>query len=107
MNCSSLTTIEQIYVNGVDLLAMFSGCSSLTNITVAGYINYDVSFSDCTRLSFDSIKSILTACSNTVDPSREKNISFNRTIADQNNELTNLVSTCTEKGWVISGLTLE
>ena len=102
--CSSLTTIQKIEISGVKNGGMFEGCSSLTDIEVTGPINYDISFSDCVNLSYNSIKSILTACKNTTDTRPGKTVSFNRTIADQNNELTNLVASCTSKGWTIENL---
>ena len=106
-DCSSLTTIKKIEISGVDNEGMFSGCSSLTDINLSGLINYDISFEDCINISYNSIISILTACSRTTDYRQGKNVSFNRTIADQNNELTNLVVSCTEKGWTVSGLTIS
>lgn len=104
--CSLLTTIQQLDIsNGAKFTNMFSNCSELTDITLTGSINANILFISCPKLSYDSIKSILTACSNTTNTDA-KTVSFNRTIQDQNNELTNLVATCTSKGWTVSGLTI-
>ena len=92
--------------NGSNMDGMFNGCSGLINITFTGSINANIRFSDSPELSYDSIKSILTACAATTN-SNEKTVSFNKTIADQNQELTNLVTQCTEKGWTVSGLTIQ
>lgn len=70
-----------------------------------GSINANISFSDCLELSYDSIKSILTACAATTN-TNSKTVAFNKTIADQNNELINLVTQCTEKGWQVTGLNI-
>lgn len=102
-----LTTIKNLNLSGLTYSPsqIFYYCTSLTDIDIVGYINYSLEFNESTKLTYDSIKSILTACSKTTN-SNTKTVSFNRTIADQNNELTNLVSTCTEKGWTVSGLTI-
>jgi hypothetical protein len=85
---------------------MFSGCGSLENISFVGSINYSIDFSSSSKLTYDSIKSILTACAATTRTS-SKTLKFNRTIADNNGELATLVGECTTKGWTITGLTIE
>ena len=105
--CSALTSIPTLDTsNGLYFDYMFLVCKNLTDITFTGSINYSIDFKHCTKLTFDSIKSILTACSNTTNTD-SKTVSFNRTIQDQNNELTDLVASCTEKGWTVSGLTIS
>ena len=105
-NCYDLTTISQLNLsNGTDFSYMFQLCKKLINITLNGSINIGIDFGYCTELSFDSIKSILTACSKTTN-TNSKTVSFKKTIQDQNNELPNLVASCTEKGWQITGLTI-
>ena len=104
---TSLTTIPQLDIsNGNDFYYMFGGCSKLTDITFIGSINADISFKDCRRLTYNSIKSILTACSNTATITA-KTIEFNQVVIDQNGELQNLVATCTSKGWTIENLTIK
>ena len=107
--CKNLKTISLINISNTDnknnLSYMFALCSKLKNITFEGSINADISFYDTKILSYDSIKSILTACAATTNTNL-KTVSFDRTIQDQNNELTNLVATCTSKGWAILGLTI-
>ena len=103
---SKLTTIGNLIISDTsDTRYLFNGCSSLTDITLTGSVGSSISFSSCTKLTYDSIKSILTACANTTN-TNEKEVSFNQTIQDQNNELANLVAQCTEKGWTVSGLTI-
>ena len=105
--CSALTSIPTLDTsNGLYFDYMFLVCKNLTDITFTGSINYSIDFKHCTKLTFDSIKSILTACSNTTNTD-SKTVSFDRTIQDQNNELTDLVASCTEKGWTVSGLTIS
>ena len=101
-----LTTISSLDLSeGTSFDNMFYQCESLKDISLMGSINANINFRDSGLLTYDSIKSILTACSNTTN-TNSKTVSFNRTIQDQNNELTNLVASCTEKGWTISGLTI-
>ena len=107
--CKKLKTISLINIsnteNKLNLSYMFAHCNLLTNITFEGSINADISFYDTKILTYNSIKSILTACAATTN-TNSKTVTFNQSIQDQNNELTNLVASCTEKGWAISGLTI-
>ena len=57
-------------------------------------------------LDYNTIKGFLVAMSKCSNPDKKKTFSFDRTIQDQNNELTDLVASCTEKGWTVSGLTI-
>jgi hypothetical protein len=108
--CSNLTTIPLINVSkityGSYLNLMFSGCGKLENITFEGHINYNIDFSASPLLTFDSVKSILTAASKTTNTS-SKTLKFNRSISDVDGELAALVATCASKGWTISGLTIQ
>ena len=69
-------------------------------------MNVSLSLTQSSKLDYDSVKSILTAASNTTN-TNSKTLSFNSTQTDQNGELAALVSTCTSKGWTINGLTLN
>lgn len=105
--CSSLVSVKNIDLSKcVNADYMFHYCSSLTDINLIGNINVNISFEDSTNLTYDSIKSILTACSNATETIKTKKVVFSQTIQDQNNELTNLVASCTSKGWTVSGLTI-
>jgi hypothetical protein len=107
-NCSNLTTIPQLNTsNGTGFYGMFDNCASLKNITFTGSINANIDFSPCTLITHESVKSILTACSNTTKPTTSKTLKFNRILTDQNGELLALIESCTSKGWTISGLTLN
>lgn len=105
--CSNLTSIPQLDTSkGTNFGYMFQNCTTLENITFIGSINANIDFNACTSLSYESVKSILTACSNTTN-TNSKTVYFNSTITDQNGELLALVESCTSKGWTISGLTLN
>ena len=84
----------------------FEGCGSLENITLEGLLNCNLDCGYCPLLTYNSIKSILTAASKKPNTDA-KTLNFNRTIADNNGELSALVGECTTKGWTITGLTLE
>ena len=114
-SCSSLTTVEGIDFSGLTsspsaLVSYTSSMPKLTRFIVNGKIN--VSMSDnysikpLTAIDYDSVKSILAAADRT-DNTNAKTLAFNRTMTDQNGELAALVSSCTSKGWTISGLTLQ
>ena len=108
-NCSNLTTVTQLDISGGttwdSLNYVFSGCEKLENVTFVGSINYSF---ECHSpvLTYDSVKSILTACSNTTN-TNSKTLKFTRTITDQNGELAALIADCNSKKWTISGLTLQ
>lgn len=105
--CTSLTTISQLDLSsGTDFTNTFYYTSALENITFVGSINYNIDFSYSPLLTYDSIKSILTACATTTNTDA-KTLKFNRTIVDNNGELAALITTCTSRGWTISGLTLN
>ena len=113
-SCTKLTTVEGIDFSGLtsspaNLFGYYVDMSKLTHFIVNGKINVSIPENNIDRLTlidYDSIKSILTAAANT-DNTNAKELAFNRTIADQNGELAALVSSCTSKGWTISGLTLQ
>ena len=113
--CESLTTVEGIDFSGLTspLTKLFDYSGSKTKLTrfiVNGKIN--VSFYDnycfeyLTVIDYDSVKSILAAANRT-DNTNAKKLGFNRTIPDQNGELASLVSSCTSKGWTITGLYIQ
>lgn len=106
--CNQLTTIPQLDTSkGTKFISMFNGCTLLTDVTFIGSINASIDFSSCTLLTYDSVKSILTACSNTTNTTSKTLKFFKVTHTDLNGELSALVSTCNSKGWTISGLTLN
>ena len=105
--CTSLQTIELLDMSNVGVtISMFNDCTNLSYIRLKGKLNVGLIISQTTLLDYDSVKSILTAASKTTD-TKSKNLNFNSTQTDQNGELANLVSTCTSKGWTVSGLTLN
>lgn len=107
-NCSSLKTIGKTNFTNLNTgTAMFRGCTLLENIVVEGSINIGLDFSPCTKLTYNSVKSILTACSNTTKPTTSKTILFNVEHTDQNVELFALIADCNTKGWTISGLIIN
>ena len=105
--CTNLVSIPEINTsNGTNFNYMFFDCNALENITLEGSINANIDFSYCKKLTYESVKSILTACSNTTNTT-SKTLKFNLTHTDQNGELAALVADCNTKGWTISGLTLN
>ena len=114
-SCENLTTVEGIDFSGLtsrlyNLFGYSSNMPKLTRFIVNGKIN--ISMSDnynikaLTAIDYDSVKSILAAADRT-DNTNAKTLAFNRTMTDQNGELAALVTSCTSKGWTITGLTIE
>lgn len=59
---NKLITVSQLDVsNGTNFTSMFSGCGGLQNITFTGTIGASISFSNSSKLTLDSLKSIITA----------------------------------------------
>jgi hypothetical protein len=105
--CTQLKTIKELNLSkGTNFSNMFYDDYSIKNINLVGSINASIDFSSCTSLTYESVKSILTACSNKTN-TNSRTLKFKRTLTDQNGELVNLIATCTSKGWTVSGLTLE
>ena len=114
--CQSLTAVEGIDFSGLtsELTNLFGYRNYLlpkiTRFIVNGKINVDMSdeysIKRLTEINYDSVKSILTAASLT-DNTYAKTLAFNRKMTDSNGELKALVSSCTRKGWKITGLTLQ
>ena len=109
--CFDLQYIPQLDMSSVNhaTSSMFWYCSSLSYIRLKGSLNTSLSLTESSELDYDSVKSILTAASNTINTD-SKTLSFYSSglnITDQNGELAALVSTCTSKGWTINGLTLN
>ena len=113
--CTSLSTVEGIDFSGLtsELTKLFGTSTSMPNLKrfiVNGKINVSIkdnnSIKALTAIDYDSVKSILAAADRT-DNTNAKTLAFNRTMTDQNGELAALVSSCTSKGWTISGLTLQ
>ena len=113
-NCQSLTAVEGIDFSGLtsspDLFGWMSEMPTLTRFIVNGKINISISdeysIKALNAIDYDSVKSILAAADRT-DNTNAKELAFNRTMTDQNGELAALVTSCTSKGWTITGLTLQ
>jgi hypothetical protein len=59
--CSKLVTIKKmvVYANNVVATSTFSGCTNLENIIIEGVIGKNFDMSPCTKLSHDSLMSII------------------------------------------------
>lgn len=111
--CYNLTTVEGIDFSGLtskpSVFGYGENFTKLTRFIVNGKINVSMgsySIEKLTAIDYDSVKSILAAADRT-DNTNAKTLAFNRTMTDQNGELAALVSSCTSKGWTITGLTIQ
>ena len=90
-SCSNLSRIEGIDMSRAsDASNMFVYCSKLSYIRLTGSLNTGLNISDTSILDYDSVKSVLTAASNTTNTNR-KELKFNSTLTDQNGELASLI----------------
>lgn len=111
--CTALTSVAGFSYRGEynNRILTTVELPNLTHFIFEDYINctWDTGFFNLLpNLDYESIKSILVACSKTTLPGTPKSITFaNITMQDQNGELQNLINTCVnEKGWVINNLTI-
>lgn len=111
--CTALMSVAGFSYRGEDNNIMLTSVElpNLTHFIFEDYINctWDTGFFNLLpNLDYESIKSILVACSKTTLPDTPKSITFaNITMQDQNGELQNLINTCVnEKGWTINNLTI-
>ena len=110
--CGVLATIPtldlSLATSNVNLSSMFSGCDKLENITFEGSINANLDFSSSPLLTFDSVKSILTAASNTTN-TNSKTLTFSSSliIKDPNGKLPPIITACVSKGWTFSNFNVE
>ena len=58
-NCTNLVTIEKLIMSADNKGSMFGGCKVLENLTIDGVIGQDFIISDCTKLTHDSLMSII------------------------------------------------
>lgn len=69
-NCSKLITILEIDTSkGTSFSSMFDGCRELENITFVGTINKSISLSSSTKLTHDSLMSIINALADKIGQS--------------------------------------
>lgn len=62
--CSKLVTIEKLIMANTNKNSMFTGCTNLENITIEGVIGNNFVISDCTKLTHDSLMSIINHLEN-------------------------------------------
>jgi hypothetical protein len=111
--CTKLTFVE-----GIDFSSLtsypsyffgFSSLDSLQRFIVNGKIDFSwtsYGFNYAPKIDYESIRSILTAMSNTSN-TKDKTLAFNHTLTDKGTELRDLVSLCTSRGWTITGLLIN
>ena len=113
-DCTSLQSVDSIDFSSVtskpSYFFGYSALKRLTHFIVSGKINFswddNYGFYVATNLDYTSIKSILEAMNRT-DNTSAKTMKFNCVIVDRDGELAGLVSSCSTKGWTITGLTVK
>ena len=105
--CTNLVTVSKLNFTNINYATTpFKNCKKLENVTFEGEVNMGFTMEDCVLISYDSVKSLLTAISNT-DTASSKTLTLKVTHTDVDGELAALIATCNSKGWTISGLTLN
>lgn len=111
-SCNNLTSIIDLDLtnsylgsNPPDMFG-WNGLPAVTYCTLKGSLNRTTSFAELPNIGSESIQSILTAAANTILPSDEKSLIFKHEITSSN-DISNLISACTAKGWTVEGLTIN
>lgn len=110
--CDNLATISQLDMSKITSVQAwlddrFASCTSLTDLTLVGSLNAQVTFED-SPLNEESIKSVLTAASKTTNTDA-KTLTFKTGSTftdDAEGTWAALVADCTTKGWTIQNLTI-
>lgn len=100
--CSKLHTVAILRVNeNTTFSNTFGGCSALQNITFDGVIGENIVFKSCTKLSADSIRSIITHLS---DTSSGKTLTLSKTAVENSEFNDGTVSVKTNGKYIGAGV---
>lgn len=106
--CGNLQSIPILnFSNVITANDCFTGCNNLQNVTFEGSINVSLSFGNSPLLTYDSIKSILTAASQANNTDSKTLDLGGSTVTDNGGEIQALVDNCILKGWTINNLTIN
>lgn len=100
--CSALKTIELInFSSATTLSSAFSSCTALENITVEGVIKLSINFSDCSKLTIESLRSIISALYDFVGngETTTRTLTLHATAKARLTEAD--IKTITDKGWTL------
>lgn len=100
-NCTKLKTIGTIMLaDGTSLDYMFGGCAALENVTIEGVISKSVSFSTCSKLTHDSLISIINALKDYSGSGTNYKLTLHATAKARLS--TAEIAVATQKGWTIA-----
>ena len=81
--CRSLKSIRKIIVNEAIMFpSSFQNCPMLENIAFEGVIGQNIDFTSCTKLTRESIESIVNALTDEPDVAHGKTLRFSKTAVD-------------------------
>ena len=103
-NCGSLTTIDKLIFkeDGSQTWAntSFQGLPSLVNIEIEGEIGANFSLSNSSKLSYDSLMSIINALKDYKDTGETRTITLHKTAKAKLSESD--IAIATQKGWTVA-----
>jgi hypothetical protein len=100
-NTASIETIEKLIVSETTPLGTsFQYCSGLTTIVIEGIIGVNVSFGNCSKLTVDSLKSILSALKDISGTGTSLTCTLGAT--NRNKLSTAEKAVATQKGWTLA-----
>ena len=102
IDAKKLKTIDKLVLksNGQNTFSgTFNGCSALENITIEGAIGNNIDFSTCTKLTHDSLMSIINHLQDKTGASTEPILTIGTT--NYNKLTAEEIKIATDKGWEV------
>lgn len=99
--CANLVTIEKLRAKKSTIFSQtFNGCSALQNITFEGEIGQNISFSDCSKLTYKSLMSIINALYNYSGSGITHTLTLHADAKARLSDSEKVIAT--QKGWTIA-----
>ena len=101
-DCTLLKTIPLLSVTDkvTNYIDAFKGCSNLENITMSGTIGQNISFADCSKLTHDSLMSIINALKDYSGTTTTCTLTLHANAKARLNDTEKAVAT--QKGWTLA-----
>lgn len=99
--CGSLVTIPLLVVaETTTFTTSFTGCTNLVNMTIEGVIGYNMTLSPCTKLSHDSLMSVINHLKDYSGTGTSKTMTLGTTNLNKLTDAEKKIAT--DKGWTLA-----
>ena len=102
VECTKLVTVEELvlYDKTLTYTNMFQNCTALTNLTISGVIANNFKLSWCTKLTHDSLMSVINHLKDFTGTSTTKTLTLGTTNLDKLTDEEKAIAT--DKGWTLA-----